>query len=218
MDKLTQAWISLGIAFAGRGLEAADPERTLIESLNRFQEERKILRLILAWIKDFGDLLHVERLKALSKNLTPFELAWLGGLASYATGWDRRWYGLEKEVSKRLGEPKPIFKTTKLDELVAKRQGTETNFKKFGLVIPIIKPGLPKKLLKRSSVVKDHPWLRLRSLFGTNWRADIAWQLLQFPNKTPYRVAKDLGCTTETAYRNWQALKEANAEQILRVA
>ncbi|MBI2603002.1 MAG: hypothetical protein HYW48_08095 [Deltaproteobacteria bacterium] len=64
--------------------------------------------------------------------------------------------------------------------------------------------------------MRHHFWLRLRALFGANWRADIVWQIYLNPDQTPYQVVKTIGCNTETAYRNWKALEQANVREFLR--
>lgn len=218
MDRLSSLWLSLGVAFAGETKEAADPEGTLIETLSVLQEERKFLGLILAWIQEYGDFIHVERIKALAKNLSSLELAWLGGIALHVVGIDKRWNIIVQFAEDYKKKQRRRFKMSKLDELAAKRKGYDRAFKKFGLTIQTVQMAKKTKLLKKSHTLKRHPWLKLRALFGANWRADIAWMMIKRPNQTPYQVAKYLGCNVETAYRNWSSLKDVNAPALLNVA
>lgn len=211
MNKLMAHWNTLGIAFKEKFHLPADPEITLLKSLSFLQEERKFLSLILTWLNEYGHLVHVERIKSLARDLSPQEMAWLGGIASTMARRDRRWLSIERMVNQSIKIPRKGFPTSKLDVLVAKKNGRDIHFDKFGLVIPKLTPAKSTKLFSRKKVIRNHPWLRLRALFGANWRADIVWKMLQDAQQTPYQVAKKLGCTTETAYRNWYALEEADA-------
>lgn len=215
MKELNAKLASLGIAILSEAGDPADPERTLLECLSLFQDDRKLLALILIWLKEYGDLLHLNRICALAKKLTPLELVWLGGLAAHATAESNRWKTVERFVEKRLATQRRRFTSSKLDTLSAQRKGADPYFLKFGLIIPTVEPSAEKKLRSRAHTLANHPWLRLRSLFGANWRADIAMEMLRAKDQTPYRVAKTLGCNTETVYRNWNSLQEANALEIL---
>lgn len=217
MDKLSESWLSLGIAFATETNEIADPEVTLIKTLSILQQERKFLGLILAWIEEYGDLIHIERIKALAKNLHPIEIAWLGGIALHATKFDRRWDVIVHFARKNRQTYKRRFQTSELDMMAAERKGFDKKFKTFGLTIPIFEISKKSKILNRSHTLNKHTWLKLRALFGANWRADIAWMMLKNTSQTPYQIAKTLACNIETAYRNWYSLKEANVVGLLKV-
>lgn len=220
-DQLRDDWESLGIAFALNQSEVkhADPERTLLRTVQEFKDHRKMLKLTLAWLKEFGELLHVERLKALSEELTLVELAWLGGLSSHriADG-DSRWKSLLHWIESRIGNPKAVFPTSRLDELQTQRMGEDPHFKKFGLLIPRADAADSKKLRPFADAVSGNLWLRMRALFGTNWRADMATVLVLGLAQNPYRAECILGCAKETAYRNWKSLKDAGVEGLLKDA
>jgi hypothetical protein len=213
-DEVRDKWENLGLAFAIKqsGLTDADPERTFIGSLKEFQDDRKLLGLILSWLREFGSLLHTERIKALAADLSAAELAWLGGIAHWQSQEDRRWRVICSLIEKKLGKPAPRFQTSKLDELQAEKSGVDQGFFRYGITIPTITPADPKKLRPRQDVIKNNLWFRMRLLFGTNWRADIASVILLRLVKTSYQAEKVLACSRETAYRNWQALKEAGIE------
>jgi|GEM_PF-1231857 len=217
-ELLTGQLASLGVAFINVSIkEIADPERTILEAARDFKDDRKLLSLILGWLALYSDLIHVARLKSMLKNCSAEELAWLGGLASAVSQSDRRWSLIESYARKRIGRSSITIKTYDLDLLAAKRSGEDPHFHKFGLTIPKASPALEKKFYSREHTIANHPWLRLRALFGANWRADIAWQMLCDKKQTPYRVARTVGCNIETAYRNWQSLLEADASSALQV-
>lgn len=218
MSKLINRWASLGIAFSARASAPADPEATIIETLSQMKEDRKFLGLLLGWLREYGDLVHIQRLRSLAVAIPVEERCWLGGVARHAGKFDHRWHAIVNAVQKGWHSDPPEIVTSKLDRLVAKKNSSDQEFAAFGITIPTAKVADSKKLRLRSRVLKEHGWLRLRALFGSNWRADIAWLMLQDAEQTPYQVAKVLGCNMETAYRNWKALKEADATAILNVA
>ena len=217
MNEINAKLSSIGIALLGNREYCADPEQTIIQALKEVGEDRKLLSLVIGWIEEFSDLVHVERLRVLAKNCAALELAWLGGIASYAAEKDRRFEAITSFVKKTLGENWKGITASKLDKLAAKRKGKDEHFAKFGIIIPHLEPASEKKLHTRMHVLSQHPWFRLRVLFGPCWRADIAWEILRDQNQTPYKVAKTLGCNTETAYRNWRALEEAEAYKLLNI-
>jgi len=218
-DLIRDAWESLGIAFAFNqsGTRNADPEKTLLQTLCEFQNDRKMLTLVMGWLRDYRHLIHVERLKALANKLSASELAWLGGLASHqAEAGDARWKNLVQFVERKLGKPLPNFTSSRLDELQSERVGEDRFFKRFGLHVPRTEPADSKKLRPLSAGIMANIWLRMRALFGTNWRADTAVVLLHGVAKNAYQTERILGCSRETAYRNWRSLIEADAGSLLR--
>jgi len=59
-----------------------------------------------------------------------------------------------------------------------------------------------------------NPLFSIRTLFGTNWRADILWIKEEFPNLSSYAVAKELRCNTETVYRIPKQIDQLGQEKI----
>lgn len=221
-DLTRDAWESLGIAFVFNqsGTKNADPEKTLIQSLKELADDRKTLSLIQGWLREFGPLVHIERLKALANDLTASELAWLGGLAAHqAETGDARWKAIVRYIEDdKLGTPRPHFPSSKLDELQIQRKGIDKHFARFGLRIPILEAAEAKKFKPTASAIKENIWLRMRALFGTNWRADTAVVLIQGLAKNAYQVERILGCSRETAYRNWKSLIDADAAGLFKGA
>src|SRR5581483_10403272 len=101
----------------------ADPEATLLQTLKDFKDRRKMLRLVLAWLAEFGDLVHVERIKPLARDLSTIELAWLGGLSSaQVENGDLRWKMILRYVESKLGNPSPHFELSDFDNLQTQRR------------------------------------------------------------------------------------------------
>jgi hypothetical protein len=223
-DIIRDQWTNLGIAFAVKSkIKNADPEATLILSLKEFHEDRKLLKLVISWLDEFGDLVHVERLKVLAKGLNARDQAWLGLIAEYMTNVqkDHRFKKILNLVKIHLGKPSPFFEQPKFLELHFEREiskGSNPIGNKFGLKITSSDlKGDPKKLKDKNSAIMGNLWLRMRLLFGCSWRADVCTVILLEMANNYYQAKKVLGCSIETAHRNWKSLKESNVLELFRL-
>jgi hypothetical protein len=210
---------SLGIAFAmDVNNTEADPELAFVRSLSEWGTERKTLKLLLAWIDRMGDLVHIERLKSLADTCNAVELAWLGGFASIQVNKkDLRWAAIEKFCQKKLGPKMPRFEISKLDTLQALKSGTDEHFARYGITIATVTPSDDKKLVPRESILRTHRWLRIRQIFGTNYRADMVYALMTNQVENAHQAEKLLGCTSETAYRLWKSLEMLKGQDVIRL-
>jgi hypothetical protein len=208
-DTLKDSWASLGIAFNGAGVECADPESAIVAlvSSGEFPRDKKMMGLALLWLNHFSKLVHVERLSGMAKKLKPFELALLGGIAKKCVSLgDFRWRLIESLCAEgaRAGSGFPGD-----NELFIEMRGLDADFASFGVRVAPILPDHEKKLLARATTIKGNAWLKNRLLFGSNSRADVATLKELKLAKTAYAAAKILGCSANTAYRNWNDLEEA---------
>ena len=210
-DHLRDNWASLGIAFNANASEAANPEETIIATIKsgEFPADRKMFSLMQLWLEEFGDLVHVERLKGQIKGLAPFELALMGGIASKCLKkGDTRWKTIVMEVHKKLGKHHPKFDHGD-DETYLKIKGVDEDFAAFGVrVVPLVASDR-KKLLRRDEIIKNNPWLKNRLLMGANLRADFITVFTLGLARNAYQAAKFLNCSLNASYRNWHALEEA---------
>ncbi len=224
-NELRDQWANLGIAFAADSrAKHADPEATLVRSLSQFHEDRKLLRLVVTWLNEFGHLVHVERLKSLAKNLDKIEYAWLGVLADHMSEdqGDTRFRTIRDLARKQMGEAPAFFEDASLHKLHYEKEITKPGNKPAGIAygLRVSKSDLlgdSKKLSDLKGTTKGNLWLRMRLLFGSNWRADMATVMLLDMAANYYQARKILGCSIETAHRNWNSLKEANVTELLRV-
>ena len=149
-DSLRDSWASLGIAFNTKATDHANPEQTIIETIKsgEFPGDRKMFGLMLLWLENYMDLVHVERLKYLMKDLSPFQLALLGGIAKKCLSkGDLRFKTIIKEIEKRFGKNSPKFEGD--DELYLKLKGVDADFLCFGVKVAPMHADESKKLLKR---------------------------------------------------------------------
>jgi len=101
MDNLSAKWASLGVAFYKDPIQSS-PEEAIIDFIKsgEFPEDKKMIGIVLMWLKSYSSLVHVERLKKMSADLNAFELAILGGIAKKVSSWgDSRWKAIEKMIS-----------------------------------------------------------------------------------------------------------------------
>jgi hypothetical protein len=91
----------------------------------------------------------------------------------------------------------------------------EPAFLKYGIHVPAIAE-MSSKIADLKLITKTNHWIRNRIFFGCNWRADIYTMLsrqdYQKATMTTYRLAKDLGCSNETALRirkNFELLEQS---------
>jgi hypothetical protein len=213
----------LGVAFYERTKNKnVDPEKTIICALSFFDEDRKILNLVSTLIQELHSFIHVERLKALSKGLKPIDQARLGALSEYHGQYDSRFRTFSKFLFENKSEEN-FFGISKVDQLRIEREKYKnSNYHPVGINFGVsflqddLKPN-PKKFLNSKNILKNNIWFRMRLLFGTNWRADVATVMLQGLASSSYQAQKILGCSNETSYRNWNALREANLMEVVKI-
>ncbi len=211
-DLLRDAWSSLGIAFNAKGATNANPEDVIIQTIKskEFPNDRKIFELMLLWIEEYLEFIHVEKLKVSLKELNAFELALMGAVATKAFKLgDHRFKVIIREVHKKLGK-KTLHFGEGDDELYLKLKGVDEDFLEFGIRVAPVKADDKKKLLKREQVFKNNAWLKNRLLFGANLRADFVTVYSLKLAQNPYQAAKILNCSTNASYRNWKTIEEAN--------
>lgn len=226
------AWEALGIAFDVELPVAAfvDPEAALLATAYHAGRDRKLLVLVAAWLDEFSDLVHVERLLALlrrDRSVTESDgslgIRVLGGWAHRLARSDRRWARIASEC-KALLERRHAgdVPENEDDSYLVKRDGKDPHFAAFGWKIPRLdrtdeRSSRKKKLYLRDAILARNPWLRLRTVVGANWRADILFAQLFGLAENAHQVSKLLGCSYEAAHRGWQACLAGGAAAIMNI-
>jgi hypothetical protein len=212
--------LSLGFAFHGRIPKVStDPEKAILDLLPALFEDRKVFRMLLAWLAVVPELIHIERLKALSEDLPGRSKLVLGAIALKVSKQDRRWRLLADFLQTSLLQSRHqfTFPSELYDPFLTSKYGKDEEFNKFGIGIARLLPEDEKKILSLRGILRANPWLRIRALMGPNFRADVAYLCLSGVDG-PAEVARILGCSRDTAYRNWRALEDANVREMLRVS
>lgn len=200
--------IGIGIFMSGVRTSFKDhpivPERALINAVTVAKSDRLILQLLHTWLQDHSDLIHVEALKHLMKDIEPVDRAILASLLSYTE--NRKFEVVLKRSKVRPDEDnhglhRMMDFAAKIGQVPYDRQ-----FKKFGISVSELSRESDKKMIPFEHVIELNPFIKCRYIFGTNWRADIA-AVMTLNDYTPTQVTKLLGCSYETAHRNMKDLK-----------
>jgi len=200
--------ISIGFSFYGEPSSyPADPESTLLKALVFFYEDRKLFRMLLRWILVIAPLIHVERLYKLAEKLDSKFVPVLGALAKkIILNGDRRFKLICEYTKKRMETEKIVIQipTGYSDSYLKSKYGEDLEFASFGINLAKIEPEDEKKILDLPQILKNHRWLRIRTLVGANFRSDLIFFLTSKAIENPNQAAKILGCSRETAYRLWK--------------
>jgi len=212
--------LSLGFGFHGKPpKKSADPEQAIVDLLPSFFEDRKLFRMLLVWLDTVSDFIHIERLRPLSKNLSPNLKLVLGALSLKLTPKDRRWKLISERIKLELKDTKLDFNVPDeyKDPFLMKKHGQDKEFAEFGIRVATLAPENPKKIMTLRWILQSNAWLRLRAVMGPNFRADTAYLFVTETAKGPAEAARILQCARDTAYRNWRALEEAEVRSILKL-
>ena len=210
-DLLRDQWASLGVAFNVKTDIVSDPESALFSFLEsgEFPEDRKMIGLILAWLKEYSNLVHIERLKNLIKPLGSLELAILGGIAAKCIKFgDYRWKTIINYIKER-NTGRIRFDIGDSAFLINKN-GEDQEFKEFGLSLWQIDEDKSEKIVELKLMLEGNRWIRYRTLFGVNMRADVATVMVLKLAGSAYQTAKFLNCSFNSASRNWNDLRSVD--------
>ena len=210
MDTFATHWRSLGVLFDNIEVKPnLDPEHILITTLSTTDNlnMRSELSFVLGWLEQYSTLIHVERLKSLSKESTVQCSALLGAISLKVGKYDSRWNALAGFLSKKLGSLPQFYQNS---EFQIVRHGLDTEFDAFGFHLFQFRPEPKRKYHTKDFLLQTNRWFYNRQLFGTNFRADMATVMELHLATNAYQAMKVLGCSLDTAYRNWNALNEIN--------
>lgn len=183
-----------------------DIERTILQTSSLVDSgDRRILGLILSWIKVHGSIVCVGKLKRIHEIESIGDPQVLSAFAFYAISeGHHEWRTLSKEFPQ-----KSLWRET--NEFMLKKSGEFAPFKKAGLVIPNNFIRIREQdILTREQLCNKHLQVRLRTIFGSNLRADAIFYLSKGVN-TATTLMKAIGCSYEPAHRIMSDLKTAGS-------
>ncbi len=206
MMRSDYALSSIGVAFNISQAKQYSPEEAILLTVSdsNFPQDKKGMGLLILWIKHYGKYIHMERLKNMTKDISDQDLAILKGLALKFKKSDHRWESIIKKTRKVTG-------LVKDSELLMKIKGVDLDFKVFGVLTAPITEDHEKKLLVEKSVLANNIWMLNRLKYGTNLRADMVTIRGFKKVKTAYRASKELYCSLNAAYKNWNELELLNS-------
>jgi hypothetical protein len=197
-SELDQKLIRIGVQLADQrnkeDLKWVDIENTLHEASLEITDDSRLFSLLASWISVHGDYVVVEKLMKLQKKRNS---PWLTALAICA--FNMGFHQWKRLIKKERGPIALVNVDLALSAI--KLKGEEPNFRRCGFLLPI---GVLRirisDALTTERLVKRNPQFRNRLLFGASWRADII-TAIELGIKTPYQIAKLLGCSYEPAHR-----------------
>lgn len=203
-------WASLGISFQVEQEQLSAPEEAILQTIRygQFPKYRKFFALMLLWLEQYSEYVHVERLLRMIKELPSHELALLGGifLKIRKTKKDYRFDSLLKKIRKQLGEHSPSFPSLSDHSFFIQRHGLDAEFDEFGMKVAHLNPADKKKVLSEEHILEKNLWLFHRCMFGVNFRADVATVMKLYSPKNGYQAAKLARCSTNAGYNHWRGL------------
>lgn len=188
------ASIGINVNYDGDVVPFTDIEETLVLALKSIPSDRRLLGLILSWVKLHGDKINVERLVKLSGKNPP---QWLGLIAVFAVHCKyHRW-------KKLIVKPASLQSNGNLASAKSrvKLKGEEEWSKDSGYLIPRGSESIADKfVLSPEQIAKINIHYKNKLLYGPNWRADIA-TAIEMGAQNPFQAAKICGCSYEPAHR-----------------
>jgi len=208
--------IGIGIFMSGERTSFKDrpitPENAIVNAVSIAKSDRLILQLMHTWLMDHSDVVHVEALKSLMKDMQPTDRALLASLLDYTQ--DRKYTSVLKKAKVPLDESSN-HGLQKMMSFAAKigQVPYDKHFRRHGLLVSELSREPEKKMIPFEHVIELNPFIKCRFMIGTNWRADIA-ALMTLNEYTPTEASKILGCSYEAAHRNMKDLKRAGWPKI----
>ena len=194
-------WIKLGWNGTGEPYRGfVDPERCIIETTHVGRHEGRLFKAMLTWVRDYHDLINVQRLLHFIEEAdrpvlgAAFEIAVKNGRAG------PRLQTIIKHC-KPYKTPQVFFKED--DEFgVYKRNQKEfakKEYLKWGLYCTMVE-FYEDAMFDRKYVLKNNPLLALRALIGPNIRAEIFFQLEHATRMHIKALAEKLGYAYSAVY------------------
>ncbi len=207
-DLVLQNLASLGCGFYTDPPEhVADPERVIVDSLQSFWTDQKLFTMLLATLTHrIHDLIHVERLLSLAESLSQDEKIILMVIADKMVDLGDRRFSLIVSKLKKRGQKVSSIPEIHSRPYFHKKWGLDPNFQKFKMKVPNYFEQPTKKLYTLKGILAGNPWLKMRALIGSNYRADLVYLKASRQIENPKDAIEALSCSTATIYRLWSSI------------
>lgn len=177
-----------------------DIEETFLAATFEAENDLRILRILISWVKVHGDYVLIEKLlkrlkawEAIKGESSAFQLLAATAVIAGFSGWKR---GLRASVKK------PIYPGNKALLLSSiELKGVDPMFSPLGIMVPhnYLSPR-ESDVFTVHELLSSHLQYRNRHLFGANWRSDII-TAIESGIENPFRISKVVGCSYEPAHR-----------------
>jgi hypothetical protein len=205
MDLYTRlASIGINVSSEQKLYSFADIEKTLVFAAEQIPNDKRLLSLLLSWIKLHGERVNIERLKKLATKDQPI---WLSLMAHFASDCGQtRWKILINDFS----QGKYALGDKDLTQSLISMRGEESWSAGSAFLIPKHSVSIDEKfILNAFQLAKINSHYRNKLIYGSNWRADII-TAIQAGAKNPFQAAKISHSSYEPAHRAFDELKTAD--------
>lgn len=201
----TDDLVCMGMRFDSESLQTAcsrnvDIETMILDIVEVFPEDTRLVSVFLSWIKVHGNYVIVEKLAKFATQRTKEQggdLPWLSMTAAWAVecGY-HKWKKLVRPVTK------PTYLYPKMmSEGAIKIKGITPWLETLGFRIPQNSIRIREEdVMPPKKLVRYNLQYRNRYLYGPSWRADII-TAIQRGIISPAEISRVVGCSYEPAYR-----------------
>ncbi|PIS11147.1 MAG: hypothetical protein COT73_05575 [Bdellovibrio sp. CG10_big_fil_rev_8_21_14_0_10_47_8] len=187
--------------------EWVDIERTLYEASLAVAEDSRLLSLLCSWVSVHGDRVIIEKLMRLQREKPS---VWLVAIAVF--GFEQGFHKWKRLIKRQKNRVYLIDESLALSAIELK--GIEPGMGKYNLMVPrgAIR-ARERDVLTERELIGINKQYRNRVMFGAAIRADIM-TAIEAGIKTPYAIAKIVGCSYEPAhrvFREYQLLNDLKA-------
>jgi len=202
----------LGCNFAAypNKIHPVDPEKTIIQALDSFWTDKKVFTMLIGLLKyRIHPLINLPRLYNMAlilENDKKILISVLLFKVAKATKDDR--YKFYANKIKKKTRSYSYFPKEYSDTFYIQRNGIDKEFKKFNLnLADFFDIQHEKKFAPMIKIYSQNPWLRLRALIGTDYRADIIYLKISGVISNQAEAAKIIGCNKSSVSRVWNSIK-----------
>lgn len=177
VDECYMKWVRLGWRGTDEPYKGfVDPERLIVETTHVGRYEGRLFKAMITWIRDYHDLINVQRLLHFIKDA---DLPVLGAAFDIAiqNGADHRLQTVLKHC-KPYDKPQVFYKSEDNFSIYAENQKEfgRKEYLKWGLYCTMVE-FYNDAMLDRKTVLKKNPLLAIRALIGPNIRSEILFEL-----------------------------------------
>ena len=194
-------WIKLGWNGTGEPYPGlVDPERLMIETTHLGRHEGRLFKAMMTWVRDFHDLINVQRLLHLIAEADRPVLGAAFEIAVNNGGAGPRLQTVIKHC-KPYKTPQTLFKAADEFGIYERNQKefAKKEYLKWGLYCTMVE-FYDDAMFDRKYVLKNNPLLALRAMIGPNIRAEIFFVLENSTRLHIKALAEKLGYAYSAVY------------------
>jgi hypothetical protein len=214
LDLVWRQWVAIGVPGYVRNEETqvVDLEALLVLTMTVGRHEMRLFDEVVAWLRTNGDLINVQRLRALLKRSSRETVAAVGAIAQILgrrSTVAAKWKQLEN--SGGLEQPLPFF-LQRDGRPVPTPATRDAAFARRGLLRSPVPEDRQSRTFPREGAAAL--LLRLRALLGVSLRCEILCVLGEFEEVHPSRLARLIGTPPRTMQKLLAEMERSGYVQV----